>query len=236
MLPACGSGDEEGASPTITVLAAASLRETFTKLGEEFSAAHPDVEVELSFGASSALAQQVVQGAPADVLATASTATMQQVVDNGDAPEATPFALNSLQIAVPPGNPGRVRGIGDLTSPKVEVALCQEQVPCGAAAKEALETADLAVKPVTLEADVSATLTRVKLDEVDAAIVYVTDVRSARGEVEGVEIPKELNVTTTYPIAPLRGSGNPEAAARFVDFVLSEQGQAVLGAAGFQRP
>ena len=235
LLPACGS-DEEGATPGITVLAAASLRDTFTQLGKEFEAAHPDVDVAFSFGASSTLAQQVAQGAPADVFAAASESTMQQVVDAGDATDSTPFATNSLEIAVPPGNPGKVRGIGDLTSPKVKVALCQPQVPCGAAAKEALDSAGLVVKPVTLEADVSATLAKAKLGEVDAAVVYVTDVKSAGPSVLGVEIPKELNVSTTYPIAPLVSSGNPEAAAQFVDYVLSPQGQAVLAAAGFTRP
>ncbi|NHC15806.1 molybdate ABC transporter substrate-binding protein [Motilibacter sp. E257] len=236
LLSACGSDDGEGASPTITVLAAASLQGTFTQLGEEFEADNPDVQVTFSFGASSALAQQIVQGAPADVFAAASESTMQQVVDAGEAPDSTPFAANSLAIAVPPGNPGKVRGIGDLTSPKVKVALCQPQVPCGAAAKEALDSAGLVVRPATEEADVSATLTKAKLGEVDAAVVYVTDVQAAGDAVQAVEIPKELNVTTTYPVAPLRAAGNPEAAARFVDFVLSERGQAVLAAAGFARP
>lgn len=232
-----GPGDTSGTpAGQVTVLAAASLQQAFTAIGREFEAANPGTTVVFSFGASSALAQQVTAGAPADVFAAASTATMQQVVDTGAAGNPTVFATNSMQIAVPPADPGGVTSLADLADPDVTVALCQEQVPCGATALTVLGNAGMTITPVTLEPDVKAVLSKVTLGEVDAGIVYVTDVIAAGDAVRGIAIPADVNASTAYPIATLTGSGNPTAARAFVAHVLSPQGQQVLARNGFGAP
>ena len=224
------------AAGLVTVLAAASLRQTFTTLAKRFETMHPGVHVRLSFGASSTLAQQLKQGLPADVFASASTTNMKQVADAGAVSSSTSFARNTMRIAVPPGNPARIGGLSDLARGGVKLALCQPQVPCGATAAKVFENARITVKPVTLEADVSSTLTKVELNEVDAAVVYVTDVRAAGARVKGIDIPSDLNASTEYPIATLNRAPYPAGAKAFVDYVLSADGASVLAAAGFGQP
>lgn len=242
-----GSGSGSGAGPSgstaetdvtgeITVLAAASLTESFTTLGKQFEAAHPGVKVTLSFGASSALATQVTSGAPADVFASASAKTMDAVVAAKAASDPKTFAENVMEIAVPPANPGKITGVNDLASPGVKTALCQAQVPCGATAAKVFTNAKLTVTPVTLEPDVKSVLSKVTLGEVDAGVVYVTDVLAAGDKVKGIEIPADVNASTSYPIASLTASKNAATAAAFVDYVLSAEGAKVLTAAGFQQP
>jgi len=220
-------------SGAITVFAAASLTDVFTTLAHQFEAAHPGTTITLSFGSSSTLATQITQAAPADVFASASTATMQTVVAAGEAAEPATFARNVLAIAVPPDNPGHVTALRDLASSDVTVALCQPEVPCGVSAAAVLAKAGLTVRPVTLEADVKATLTKVELDEVDAGLVYATDVLAAGAKVRGIEIPAEVNSATSYPIAALTASKQPALATAFVEYVLSADGSSVLTAAGF---
>jgi molybdate transport system substrate-binding protein len=236
-----GVGTASGsASPTvsgdITVLAAASLTGSFTTLGRQFEAAHPGVQVTFGFAGSSALVSQITSGAPADVFASASTTNMDAVVAAGAASDPKVFARNAMEIAVPPANPGKVTGVGSLASPGVTTALCQPQVPCGATAQRVFADAGVTVQPVTLEPDVKSVLSKVQLGEVDAGLVYVTDVRAAGGKVAGVEIPDDVNASTSYPIAALTGSDNAATAAAFVEYVLSPAGVDVLSAAGFQRP
>ncbi|MEV4380294.1 molybdate ABC transporter substrate-binding protein [Streptosporangium sp. NPDC049644] len=241
-LAGCGAGDPAtssggpsgGGTTTLTVFAAASLTGTFTELGRTFEAAHPGTTVRFNFGSSATLAQQIVEGAPADVFAAASPATMKTVTDASLAGTPVTFVRNVLQIAVPADNPAKVDGLSDLADPKVKVALCAEQVPCGAAAVKALDAAGLKVTPVTLEQDVKATLAKVSLGEVDAALVYRTDVISSGGKVSGIAFPEAEKAINDYPIATL--SKAPEAARRFVDLVLSQQGKDVLTKAGFQAP
>jgi molybdate transport system substrate-binding protein len=223
-------------SGSITVFAAASLKESFTAIGKAFEAANPGTKVTFSFGASSTLAQQIIQGAPADVFASAAAKNMQQVVDAKVAGTFSDFAKNVLEIAVPPDNPGKVAALADLARPGVKVALCQPQVPCGALAQKVLGNAKVTVTPVTLEQDVKSTLTKVQLGEADAALVYVTDVNSARGKVTGIEIPADVNAATIYPIADLSASKNPTLAKTFVAFVLSAPGTAELTKVGFRTP
>ena len=221
---------------TITVFAAASLTETFTTLGKKFEAAHPGAKVVLNFGPSSGLAEQINQGAPADVFASASTTNMAQVVATKNASNPTTFAKNVLEIAVPAANPGGISKVSDLADSDVKVAVCQPAVPCGGLATQLFKNAGINVTPVSLEADVKAVLTKVDLGEVDAGLVYVTDVRSAGRKVTGIEIPSNLNVSTDYPIATLSGSDNKQTAQAFTDFVLSELGTAVLTKGGFEGP
>nr|WP_260407947.1 molybdate ABC transporter substrate-binding protein [Planomonospora venezuelensis] len=220
----------------MTVFAAASLTGTFTELGRAFEAAHPDITVRFNFGSSATLAQQIVQGAPADVFAAASPATMKTVTDASLAGPPVTFARNRLQIAVPAGNPAGIDALEDLADAEVKVALCAAQVPCGAAAARALEAAGVEVTPVTLEQDVKATLTKVVLGEVDAALVYVTDVRASGGEVEGIDFPEAARAVNDYPIAVLSTAPAGQAAQRFVDAVRSAQGRDVLARAGFEVP
>ncbi|MEV8637155.1 molybdate ABC transporter substrate-binding protein [Streptosporangium sp. NPDC051023] len=225
-----------GGATTVTVFAAASLTGTFTELGKTFEAANPGTSVKFNFGSSATLAQQIVQGAPADVFAAASPATMKTVTDASLAAAPTTFVRNKLQIAVPADNPAKVDDLKDLADPKVKVALCAAQVPCGAAAAKALEAAGLKVTPVTLEQDVKATLTKVELGEVDAALVYRTDVLASAGKVKGIDFPEADKAINDYPIAALSKAPAPEAAKKFVDLVLSPQGKDVLTKAGFEAP
>jgi molybdate transport system substrate-binding protein len=221
----------------ITVLAAASLTESFTAIGTKFEERNPSAEVTFSFGGSSGLAQQITAGAPADVFAAAGTAPMKTVADAGDA-TGTPatFVRNQLVIAVPKGNPKGLTELAALAGPDVKVALCAEQVPCGAAAKQALDTAAVELTPVTLEQDVKAALAKVKLGEVDAALVYRTDARSAAADVDGVEFPESAGAINDYPIVALKDAPNPAGAAAFISFVRTPEAQQILADAGFQRP
>ena len=218
------------------MLAAASLTEPFTDLAARFEADQPGVTVRLSFGGSSALAAQIADGAPADVFASASVQVMDGVVATGDAGTQIVFARNTLAIAVPPGNPGRVAAPADLARPEVTVALCQVEVPCGALARTVLERAGVTVRAVSEEPDVKAALAKVRLGEVDAALVYATDVRSAGAAVAGVEIPGDVNATTDYPITVLKASDHAALAADFVGSVTSAEGAAVLTGYGFTAP
>lgn len=234
-----GTTGEAGSEITgdITVFAAASLTDTFTELGEDFEVAHPGTTVTFSFAGSSALAQQILSGAPADVFASASPATMALVTDE-DLTEGEPvvFVNNRLQIAVPAGNPASVTGLNDFTNEELTIALCAEEVPCGAASVKVFEAAGLTPAPDTYEEDVRATLTKVRLDEVDAALVYRTDVLVAGDEVEGIDFPESGEAINDYPIAALREAPHPAGGQAFIDFVLSQEGQDVLGAAGFGSP
>jgi molybdate transport system substrate-binding protein len=236
-----GSGSASASGPAsvtgqITVLAASSLQEAFTKLGSQFAAAHPGAKVVFSFGPSSGLAEQIGQGAPADVFASASTKTMDTVVSGGGAASSTNFVSNTMEIAVPPKNPAHIATVSDLARKGVKVALCQAAVPCGATALKVFDNAKIKVTPVTEEIDVKSTLSKVTLGEVDAGVVYVTDVRAAGPAVQGIEIPADLNASTTYPIAALTASKNKATARAFVDYVLSPPGLAALTAAGFSKP
>ncbi|WP_213450770.1 molybdate ABC transporter substrate-binding protein [Rhizomonospora bruguierae] len=244
-LVGCGGTDDTGgnAAPSaevtgaVTVFAAASLTESFTQIGKDFEAAHPGSTVTFNFAGSSALATQINQGAPADVFASAAPTNMATVTDagNGDG-TATTFVRNQLVIAVPKGNPKGVKGLADLTGAGVKVALCAEQVPCGAAAKKALSAANVAITPVTLEQDVKAALAKVRLGEVDAALVYRTDAHAAASDVDGVEFAESAGAINDYPIVVLKNAPNRAGAQAFVAYVLSDKGQAVLTAAGFQAP
>ncbi len=220
----------------ITVFAAASLTGTFTQLGQQFDAAHPGDTVKFSFGPSSGLATQITSGAPADVFASAAPANMDTVVQAGDASSPQDFAKNIMEVAVPPANPAKVTSVSDLAKSSVKVALCQPQVPCGVVAAEVFKNAGIKVKPVTLQPDVKSVLTQVQLGNVDAGMVYVTDVKSAGAKVKGVAVPAGDNASTLYPIATISSSKHMSVAQQFVAYVLSPAGQKVLSAAGFEKP
>ncbi len=238
LVSACSGAAERSAELTgeLLVSAAASLTDAFGDLEAAFEEAHPDVDVLLNLGASSALREQILEGAPADVFASANASNMDQVVEADEASESKVFATNRLQIAVPPGNPGGLAGLDDFADEALLIGLCEEEVPCGDFGRQALENAGVTPSIDTNEPDVRALLTKIEADELDAGIVYVTDVASTDGGVEGIDIPDELNVVAEYPIAALSSAPNPDAAAAFVAFVLSEEGQAILAEYGFGAP
>ncbi|BCY05350.1 molybdate ABC transporter substrate-binding protein [Actinoplanes sp. L3-i22] len=235
--PAAGGSSSSAVTGTVTVFAAASLTESFTTLGKQFEAAHQGTTVKFNFAGSSALATQINQGAPADVFASASPKTMTTVTEAGNgAGAATTFVKNQLVIAVAKGNPKKIAGLADLTKPGLKVALCADAVPCGAAAKTALEASGVKLTPVTLEQDVKAALSKVKLGEVDAALVYRTDAQVSTADVDAVEFPESAKAINDYPIVVLKNAANPAGGQAFVDYVLSADGKTVLTAAGFQAP
>lgn len=228
------AGDLSG---TLNVFAAASLTETFTELADLFMADNPQVTVTVNFAGSSALAEQIVSGAPADVFAAASPATMQTVVDaggNAGGPEV--FARNTLQIAVPADNPAGITGLADFARAELTLALCAPEVPCGAAAQKVFAAAGLTPQADTLEQDVKAVLSKVQLGEVDGALVYRTDVIAATDEVLGIEFPEASSAVNDYLVAVLAEAPNRAAAEAFVELVLSKEGQDVLADAGFDGP
>lgn len=231
-LVACGLGVEG----ELRVSAAASLTDAFAEVESAFEAANPDVDVVLNLGSSSSLRVQILEGAPADVFASANLSNMDQVVAAAEAEGGEIFVTNLLQIAVPAGNPAGVSGLQDFANEELLIGLCVEDVPCGDFGRQALENAGVTPAIDTNEPDVRALLTKIEAGELDAGIVYVTDVLSAPGAVEGVDIPEEFNVVAEYPIAALVNAPNPAAAAAFVEFVLSGEGQAILARYGFESP
>lgn len=233
---ACGgSGDGDGGK--VTVLAAASLTEAFTALGEQYEAAHEGSEVVFNFAASSELAAQIESGSPGDVFASADEPNMDKVVDAGMADgDPVAFAGNVLAIAVPKGNPGKVTGLDDLSSGNLKVAVCDVEVPCGNAAAGVFENAGVEPSIDSYEPDVKAVLTKVELGEVDAGLVYSSDVLAAGDEIDSIEIPDDVQVVNTYPIALVKDAGNPDGGQGFIDLVLSDAGRAELEQWGFRSP
>lgn len=231
LLSGCGAQQTE--RPQLTVFAAASLTASFTELAEEFSSAHPDVDVApLLFDGSSTLGTQLNEGAPADVFASADLANMAKVTALVDGtPEV--FATNILQIAVAPGNPREISGLADLARSDLQVVLCAPEVPCGTASHQLLDLGGVSVVPVSEELNVKAVLTKVQAGEADAGLVYVTDVAAAGGAVDGVNVVGAERAANEYPIAALRQSQNPAVAQAFIDFVLSARGQQILAEHGF---
>jgi molybdate transport system substrate-binding protein len=225
-------------SGTITVSAASSLTEAFTKMATDFEKANPGTTVTPNFAASSALVTQIQGGAPADVFASADGTNMQKLVSGGQVTaEPTVFAANALTIVVKPGNPKHVKSLADLTKLGV-VSLCADAVPCGKYAEQALSQDGVTIPPeeITKGADVKTTLAAVTTGDADAAIVYTTDAKAAGATVQAVKIPAWLNVYAIYPIAPIAASTNPNLAAAFVQYTVSSAGQKTLQSFGFLPP
>jgi molybdate transport system substrate-binding protein len=252
-LTGCSAEPEPGSATTtgtgdaldgqLTIFAAASLQGAFDELAARFEALHPEVDVApISYDGSSTLATQLIEGAQADVFASADASNLARVADAGlVAGEPAPFATNVLAIAVQPSNPFDIDELADLShavgrSPAPVVVLCAPEVPCGSAAQTLLERAGVTLTPASEEQNVSAVLTKVASGEADAGLVYATDIDAAAGEVEGIEIEGADAATNVYPIAALSTAANPAAARAFVEFVRSSDGAAVLDALGFGRP
>lgn len=220
----------------VTVFAAASLTDTFTEIGAQFEAANPGVGVTFSFAGSSDLVTQIIEGAPADVFASADTSTMDEVVDAGLGADPTDVATNVLQIVTPPDNPAGVGSFADLADPGLNLVVCAEQVPCGAATKTVADATGVTLSPVSEEQSVTDVLGKITSGQADAGLVYVTDVNSAGDAVAGVTFAESAEAVNRYPIVALDDAANPDAAAAFVSFVAGEQGRRVLADAGFGAP
>lgn len=243
-IPAAGQADTP---VTLTVFAAASLTNAFEEIGQAFSAANPGVTVTFSFGGSSTLATQLAEGAPADVFASANNTQMTAARDAGriDGPDYT-FVRNRLVLIVPFDNPAGIESLQDLARPGVQLVLAAPGVPVrdyadtmldrlaadpdfGEAYREAV-MANLASE----EDNVRQVAAKVALGEADAGIVYASDVTpDIRDQVIGFNIPDAFNTIATYPIARTNDSAAPEMAQAFIDFVLAEEGQAILQNWGF---
>jgi molybdate transport system substrate-binding protein len=248
LISGCGSSDKAPASSSapamtaeaggkIIVFAAASLKKTFTDIGEQFKTDNPGASVEFSFAGSSDLVTQLTQGAPADVFASADTKNMDKAAQAGLlAGDPVNFASNTLTIAVAPGNPKKIASFKDLTQQGLNVVVCAPQVPCGSATEKVEQATGVTLNPVSEESSVTDVLNKVTTGEADAGIVYVTDAIGAGDKVAAVAFPEAAGAVNTYPIAALKGSKNPELARKFVDLVTGEAGQKVLNAAGFAKP
>lgn len=232
------SGEVPALSGELTVYAAASLRAAFDEIATAFEQAHPQVTVQpIVADGSSTLVTQLIEGAPADVFASADEANMTKAVDAGliAAVDAVLFASNTLVIAVPAGNPAGVTTPEDLARDDVTLVLCAVEVPCGAASQTLLADWGVAVTPASFEQNVTAVLTKVAAGEADAGLVYRTDVQG-RTDVEGIAPGGAEKVVNRYPITALGASANPDAAAAFVAFVTGETGQRILASHGFGAP
>ena len=250
LLAACGStSSSSGGSTTptstpapvkITVFAAASLTEVFGEMKTQYDAAHPNVTITFNFAGSNTLAQQIVNGAPADVFASADTQNMQKVVTPGLVNTPQTFARNKIVVIVPANNPGNITTLHDLANPGVKIDVADSSVPVGNYTLEVLNKMgqsseygpayESAVKAnfVSLETSVKSIVQKVQLGEVDAGFVYVSDAFSASDKVKSIDIPDQFNVLADYPIATVKASSNQSTADSFVQFVLSPDGQAIL--------
>lgn len=246
-LAACGNDDPKdtgGSTPSgtgstapeanLTVLAAASLTDVFKTAGAAYEKANPGTKITFSFAGSQELVAQVSQGSPADALVTADTKSMDKVKADTGAP--TVIARNRLVIATGEGNPFKVDDLEDLADPKLKVVLAAPEVPAGKYSRQILDAQKITVKPVSQEPNVRAVLSKVELGEADAGLVYKTDADSAADKVDAIEIPDAQNAIAEYPAATLKQSENAEAAAAFVAWLSSPDGQKILQDAGFQKP
>lgn len=243
-LVACGSktpssspGQSPPASASIVVFAAASLKPAFTQISQQFKTDNPGSGVEFEFAGSSELATQLTQGATADVFASADTAQMDTVGKAGLlAGDPTNFAANTLVIVTAPGNPKKIGSFADLAQPGISVVTCQKPVPCGAATQRIENSTGVHLNPVSEEPSVSDVLNKVTTGQADAALVYVTDAKSAKDKVATVNFPEATGAVNVYPIGVLKKAPQATTAQKFVTLVTSDAGQKILAQSGFAKP
>ncbi len=244
-LTACGADAPSAPeSKTLTIFAAASLTDAFIEIGAKFDAAHPGVTTTFNFAGSQTLRAQIEEGAPADVFASANAKEMDTLVADGFVTKGIPqiFLNNKLVVILPANNPAALEKLEDLANPGIKLTLTAEEVPVGKYSRQALEQMNASfgtdfkekvlANVVSNENTVKQVVTKVQLGEADAGIVYISDAVAAPG-LKSIEIPAELNVVAKYPIAPLMKSENADLAAKFVEYVLSPDGQATLAKWGF---
>lgn len=248
-LVAASCGSDTGVSPSasaasggdgptgeVVVFAAASLTAAFTELAAAFTDEHPGVEVTLNFAGSSDLVAQILDGAPADVFASADLANMAELTDAGGTATPVTFATNVAEILVEAGNPAGIAGVADLAAEDLVVVQCAPDVPCGSYAEQIFDNAGVTVTPKSYEGNVRAVVSKVTLGEADAGIVYRTDVLAAGDAASGIEIPEDINVIAEYPIVATPAATNPDGARSFIDFLLGPEGQEILVDHGFGAP
>lgn len=237
LIAGCSAAGSDQASNTLTVFAAASLKQTFTELGAEFEKAHPATTVTFNFAGSSDLVSQLAQGAPADVFASADTTNMAKAVEAGAVAGApVNFAANTLTIVTPPGNPKGIASFADLATPGTQVVVCAPQVPCGSATEKIEKATGIELSPVSEESAVTDVLGKITSGQADAGLVYVTDATGAGAGVTAIPFPESADAVNTYPIAVVQDATEPQAAQQFIDLVTGPAGRDVLTAAGFSVP
>jgi len=237
----------ESTDQTLTIFAAASLTESFTDMANSFEIEHPDVSVLLNFASSNALRLQIEQGARPDLYASANTLHMDALFSAGLVNQPLIFAHNELVVIVPASNPAGLKTLADLAKPGLKLVLAGPEVPVGRYARQSLQKmssdptfgADFADRVLTNlvseEETVKTVMAKVQLDEADAGIVYSSDVTPAvAGQLQTIEIPAELNVVADYPLAVAADNHHPALAEKFIDFVLSPSGQAIMRGHGFK--
>ena len=243
VLAGCGSSTDTSPAPSGTtggklmVFAAASLKKSFTEIGERFKTDNPGADVEFTFAGSSDLVTQLTQGAPGDVFASADTNNMDKA-QKADLLAGAPvdFASNTLTIVVAPGNPKKVNTFGDLTRSGLTVVTCAPQVPCGSATQKVEKATGVDLNPVSEESQVTDVLTKVTTGQADAGLVYVTDAKGAGDKVTAVAFPESSDAVNVYPIAALKQSKNSAMATKFIDAVTGDAGEKILATAGFAKP
>lgn len=237
VLVACCGGAHDAPVDQVLVSAAASLGDAFSAVEVAFEQANPGLDVVLNLGGSSTLREQILEGAPVDVFASADESNMARVVAAGGADgDPVVFATNSLMIAVAAGNPGDIGGLEDFERADLLLGLCNEGVPCGTFARSVFANAGVTPLADTEEPDVRALLTKIAAGELDGGITYVTDVAAAGDLVTGITIPADVNVIASYPITVVAGAPHPLGAEAFVDFVVSSAGRSILSDYGFGSP
>lgn len=233
VLAACSSGDDR---QPVAVFAAASLTDVFVDIEEAFEEMYPELDVQLNTAGSSALREQIRSGAPADVLAVANISIAEELALEGLVDIEQVFATNSLTIALAPGNPAGITSVEDLADEEILLGLCASGVPCGDLAIEMFEAADIEPSLDTEEPDVRSLLTKIEAGELDAGVVYETDVLASEADLQVVDFGLSVNVLTAYPIAIVNDGPNPQGAFEFISFVFSDSGRAILAESGFGLP
>ena len=235
--PSCSSGSNSAGQKDLKVFAASSLTEVLPELADAFDAEHPEAKITFSFGSSSDLATQVLEGAPVDIFVSADDSNMQKVVEGGEAVSVpTTFASNTFEIIVAKGNPFGIASVADLANPDLIVINCVETAPCGKGAVAILDNAGIKVTPKSYEEKVKGVVTKVTSGEADAGIVFVTDVLAAGDTASGVEIPADINVLSNYLMVVTKSSSHYELAQAFIDFIAGNAGQTILARFGFLAP
>lgn len=229
---ASGSASPSATQTTLTVFAAASLTKSYDQIGQQFEKAHPGVTVKFSYAGSQSLVDQLDQGAPADVLATADTKTMDKAGKGSLVGPTKIYTSNLLTVITPPGNPGKVTGFNDSLS-SVKLVICAPAVPCGNATKKLEKALDVTLRPVSEEQQVTDVRGKVESGEADAGIVYRTDAKVSGDKVDTIDIKGADKAVNLYPIAVTKNAKSPEVAQQFVDYVTSDAGKKVLTANGF---
>jgi molybdate transport system substrate-binding protein len=232
----CGGPGGDGDRREVLVFGAASLTDALERVEEALEAADPDLDVVLNLAGSSALRAQIEGGAPADVVATANRSVMDQLEAVGAVEDQQPFATNRLVLATAPGNPAGVSGLADLERSELFVGLCAAGVPCGDLADLVLTEAGVEAAVDSREPDVRALVTKLEAGELDVGLVYASDVVASPAGLGAISLPEDLPNATTYPVAVLRDAPERAGAERVVEFLLADEGRAILAELGFGTP